>query len=95
METPAFGTQRRGFFKDGAGMSRSRESSVDDMVAGGFTSSDAMTRSKKLKGSMVEKPTGSSKLVPTSSPRRVNETMVASSQRTTREKLRPRLESKQ
>mgnify|MGYP007082953703 CR=1 FL=1 len=38
VETPAFGTQRRGFFKDGAGMSRSRESSVDDMVAGGFTS---------------------------------------------------------
>jgi len=87
VETPAFGTKTRGFFKENG--HKSRESSRESSLTGGFVTSATQSKTKKLKGSMVEKSTGSNKILATANPQFINETMVASTKRAMQEKLRP------
>ena len=97
VETPAFGTKTRGFFKDNVPLS---DSSIDDKLqVGGFQSPALQSRVKKLKGSLVEPSTNSTtKLVGVSNANTINnsqEAMASSTKKSLQDKIRPQSRQQQ
>lgn len=88
VETPAFGTKTKGFFRDGN--ISSREGSRDKQFTSGFSTPGVSSRTKKLKGSVVETSKSSTpKLEMVSQHTVINETMVNSTKRILQDKVKP------